>query len=125
MPVPRGEVITARTLRLIFKHVRWLVSGVSMTGAESVGEQARIPGARDGAVLGEAARSVREMLDRGDHRGITPAAMFALCRMLDAAAHDMAGVPTQRRRDLVRVAAQIRDRQASTPQYLSGQDDLL
>lgn len=80
-----------------------------MTGSESVDEQSRIQDARDSAVLRAAARSLREMLDRGDHHGITPAAMFALCAMFDTAATDIASVPSQLRRDLLSTAAAIRD----------------
>lgn len=91
-----------------------------MTGSAWAAEQLRIPDARDSAVLREAARSLREMLDRGDHHGITPAAMFALGKMLDTAADDIGSLPSQLPRDLLKVAAEIRDRQASTPQAPPG-----
>ena len=75
-----------------------------MTESESVAEQAQV---RDSTVLREAARSLREMLDRGNHHGITPAAMFALCRMLDTAANNDASATPQLRLDLLNTAAEI------------------
>lgn len=90
-----------------------------MTGSQSASERARIPDARDSAALRHAARTLREMLDRGDHHGITPAAMFELCAMFDTAAADIASVPSQLRGDLLKVAAQLRHRQAPPPHHPS------
>lgn len=54
-------------------------------------------------------RGLREMLDRGDHHGITPSAMFTLCAMFDTAANDDPSVTPQQRRDLLSTAAAIAD----------------
>jgi hypothetical protein len=91
----------------------------------SLREQARVQDARDSATFREAARSLREMLDRGGHQGITPAAMFALCAMLDTAVNTDPTLTPQPRRDLLNTAAEIRDRQASTPQAPPGEVYLL
>ena len=57
-----------------------------------------------------AMRSLREVLDRGDHQGIAPSAVFALCGMLDTAAGDIRAVSAHERRELLNIVAELRAR---------------
>jgi hypothetical protein len=69
----------------------------------------------ESTVFRSAAQSLREMVEVGDHPGITLATAFALCRMLDAAAGDVSAVEPRLRFSLLRVADMIRDRHTWAP----------
>jgi len=60
-----------------------------------------------GRLLQAAAQQARELADRDRLRGLRPAAVFELCRLLTDAANNVPALPMERRRYLVAVAAAI------------------
>jgi hypothetical protein len=72
----------------------------------------RIEAERDSAAFRAAAWALREMIELGDHPGITLATASVLCRMLDEAAREVSEVETEPRHGLRRVAHTIQDRRS-------------
>jgi hypothetical protein len=78
-------------------------------------EPGRVQDEPDSIVFRSGARSLREMVEVGDHAGMTVDTAFALCRMLDSAAGNVSGVEPRLRFSLLRVVDTIRDRRTWAP----------